>query len=964
MNSDGKKQKVFLLGEDEGYLCAVKDLLSQNGCVPDEIEVARFDIAVKTCSDLSADLVIADIRGAGPAHRDVLNGVKDRFERAGFIAVCDDHPDSIFKDAVSELFDDVIPDPLENAECLKKAVLCAFERNRLRDSLREAREDLELILKMMPSGLFMVDRNMKITLWSSKAEELTGYSSDEIVGSGCEVLHVLGPGGGCAFDLSDGSAPSSGMINIRKKNGEEIAVLKNVAYMYDECGDVRAGICSFSDITELKQREESYAQMAYLVESSDDAIISVSLQGEIKTWNEGAERLYGYTESEAKGNVIPMLLPPSQSEEVMELLEKVSRGDSVEQFETEHTRKDGTPVFVSLKVSPIRDRGGKVFGISFNARDITNRKHAQDELRKLNRAVEQSASVVVITDAEGRIEYVNPKFTEVTGYRIGEVLGKNPNILKSRELPDDIYKNLWSTISSGLEWRGEFCNLKKNGDSYWEMASISPIKDDDGIVTHYIKVAEDITEQKDSEKRMLRLATFPELSPLPIVETNLEGEVTYINPVARLKFPVLMRSKGGPVLEGVRRICEEMIEGGRKYTVRTIEYDGRMYRQDISYVRVAERVRIYMTDITEREMADRMKDEIISTVSHELRTPLSITKEGISLILEGIVGEVSEKQTKILTTAKHNINRLGRIINELLDVSKFESGKVVMRRQMTDLITLAETVVGSFRPTIERAKEIDFETEYSKSGIMLYVDPDKIAQVFTNLLANAFRFTEKGSVKLSIKNKGDKVECRVSDTGKGLKKSELPRVFDKFQQFGRVAGMGDKGTGLGLSITKSILDLHKGSIAVDSQYGHGTEVTFTLPVYDPMGLAHEFTEKAIERSREEGTQMSVIFFTAEHEGISQENTDFVYQELSDIIHRQLHKVEDFVLRDDNWCLVGLFDCNDIEVIKAAGRFHKRMGEYLEERHLSDKMKIKNGLATYPYDGTGAREIIKKAGGVL
>jgi PAS domain S-box-containing protein len=132
--------------------------------------------------------------------------------------------------------------------------------------------------------------------------------------------------------------------------------------------------------------------------------------------------------------------------------------------------------------------------------EIAEHKKSEEKLHKLSRAVEQSSSIVIITDTEGEIEYVNPKFSQVSGYSFEEVIGENPRILKSGEQPSEFYKELWDTIKSGGEWRGEFHNRKKNGELYWEYASISPVRNTEGVITHFLAVNEDITERKHLEK--------------------------------------------------------------------------------------------------------------------------------------------------------------------------------------------------------------------------------------------------------------------------------------------------------------------------------------------------------------------------------------------------------------------------------------------------------------------------------
>jgi signal transduction histidine kinase len=229
----------------------------------------------------------------------------------------------------------------------------------------------------------------------------------------------------------------------------------------------------------------------------------------------------------------------------------------------------------------------------------------------------------------------------------------------------------------------------------------------------------------------------------------------------------------------------------------------------------------------ELQKLDQLKSDFVSTVSHELRTPLSITKEALSLVLDRIPGEINEKQSTILNTAKSNIDRLANIINELLDISKIEAGKVEIKRKLLDIVAIVKQVVSGFE---EQAKEknLKLKTDFSASEIEIYADPDKMIQIFTNLVNNAIKFTEKGSIEISVKELEGKIECAVSDTGIGISQDNLPKVFDKFQQFGRVIGSGERGTGLGLSIVKGLVDTHKGNIRVESQLGKGTKFTFTL----------------------------------------------------------------------------------------------------------------------------------------
>lgn len=175
---------------------------------------------------------------------------------------------------------------------------------------------------------------------------------------------------------------------------------------------------------------------------------------------------------------------------------------SIEGYQIKGIRKDGTEFDIEMNIN-FQSINNENF-IIISARDITEKKKILNQINKLSRIVDQSSSIIIITDLEGKIEYTNPKFTEVTGYFFEEVYGKKINFLKSGYTPDQEYKELWERILSGKEWRGEFKNKKKNGEYYWESATISPIKNENGEITHFLAIKEDITEKKEMEFELKR----------------------------------------------------------------------------------------------------------------------------------------------------------------------------------------------------------------------------------------------------------------------------------------------------------------------------------------------------------------------------------------------------------------------------------------------------------------------------
>jgi len=225
---------------------------------------------------------------------------------------------------------------------------------------------------------------------------------------------------------------------------------------------------------------------------------------------------------------------------------------------------------------------------------------------------------------------------------------------------------------------------------------------------------------------------------------------------------------------------------------------------------------------------DRLKSDFISIVSHELRTPIAVMKGGVSLILDGVVGEITENQRDLLTDTMDNIDRLTRLVTGLLDVSKIEAGKINLRRRSTDLCAMVENIANHF-DCEARDKGIQLRTELPDGVLKLFVDDDKINQIFNNLISNAIRFTRSGGeIVICVEEKEDNVECSVSDTGVGIAEKNIPKLFNKFVQIGRVDGSGYKGTGLGLVIVKGLVEMHGGKIWVESELGKGSTFRFTL----------------------------------------------------------------------------------------------------------------------------------------
>ena len=224
---------------------------------------------------------------------------------------------------------------------------------------------------------------------------------------------------------------------------------------------------------------------------------------------------------------------------------------------------------------------------------------------------------------------------------------------------------------------------------------------------------------------------------------------------------------------------------------------------------------------------DRRKSDFVANVSHEFKNPLSIINESLSIVTGGLAGEINAEQKKILETGKKNIERLIRLVTDLLDLAKIEAGKIGMRREQFDIASLTNEILSVYEGEIAK-KRLTLKQNIAQGIGSVWADRDKINQVIVNLLNNAIKYTPSGgSVNVKLEKVGDEFRFEISDTGPGIAKEDFAKIFDKFE---RVTTERHEGTGLGLPIAKDIVELHKGNIWLESEIGKGSKFIFTLPI--------------------------------------------------------------------------------------------------------------------------------------
>ncbi|MBE0539414.1 MAG: PAS domain S-box protein [Ignavibacterium sp.] len=374
------------------------------------------------------------------------------------------------------------------------------ERRQAAETLSNERSLLRTIIDLIPSAIYAVDIEGRKMLANAKEIELSGKNNeDEIIGKTDFDLYseseaqryyeedqIIIQSGKPALDMED---------TLISKDGQIHWMLGSKVPLRDVHGQITGIVGVNHDITDRKLAEKENIMLAHSLKSINECVSITDINDKIIFVNKAFLDTYGYDETELIGKQINILRSKTNKQELVdEILPATKQGQW--KGELLNQRKDGSEFPVSLSTSIIYDKDSKPLGLIGVASDITAQKQIVDDLLKLSSAVEQSPASIIITDIEGNIEYVNPKATEITGYQISELKGRNPRIFATGEKPAHDYKVLWDTISSGEEWHGEFHNKKKNGELYWESASISAIKNNMGEIIHYLAVKEDITEQK------------------------------------------------------------------------------------------------------------------------------------------------------------------------------------------------------------------------------------------------------------------------------------------------------------------------------------------------------------------------------------------------------------------------------------------------------------------------------------
>jgi PAS domain S-box-containing protein len=618
-------------------------------------------------------------------------------------------------------------------------------------------------------------------------ERVLGWRRDEVLGRvvgrlpiwesreqrGRVITRISAIGDTPAGEISDVE------FELRRKDGQPYIVSGSARVV--EMGGRKRVLLLLRDVTERRKAERARAQLASVVEGSSDAIIGMTLDGTVTTWNAGAEALYGYADREALGRPISSLVAPTAAREVDALIDVVRAGRTVSNFEAKRTAKDGTIRHVTITLSPIRDDAGRVIGVSAITHDISERRRLEEDLRRLT------------VELEHRVR----ERTEQLEREMAESRRARDSLAQSERKYRDLVENANSII---LRWdtEGRVTFLNEYGQSFFGYRA-------DEIVGHSV-IGTIVPQTESSGRDLATLMDSIARHPGEFVAHENEN-------IRRSGERIWIAWTNRPVFEASGKLVETLSVGNDITALKQIEHE---------LVKAKETA----------ESADRLKSTFLATMSHELRTPLNSIIGFTGIMLQGLAGPLNDEQKKQLGMVRDSARHLHALINDVLDLSKIEAGQMKIDHSSFDFEASAAKVVDEMKPLAQK-KGLELRFQVAAQVGNMVSDRRRVEQVLMNLISNALKFTDEGEVEVTAALVDDQLETSVRDTGIGIKPEDWPILFRPFQQVDIGLTRRHEGTGLGLSICRKIVELLGGSITFNSTFGVGSVFTFRLPLRAP-----------------------------------------------------------------------------------------------------------------------------------
>jgi PAS domain S-box-containing protein len=641
----------------------------------------------------------------------------------------------------------------------------------------------------LPFAVYTCDSQGRILSYNKMAVKLWGrepeIGKDQWCGSwkifdtdGTQIPLENGP---MARVLKTGEKIPLEEIAIQRPDGTIRNVLPHPSPIFSPQGELLGAVNTLVDITDQKSGEVKQALLAAIIESSDDAIISKTLQGIITSFNRSAEQLFGYKESEVIGKSITVLIPTERLSEEDLIIGKIRKGEKVDHFETYRVTKSGQQVPISLTVSPVKDQNGVIIGASKIVRDITRQKESEEILQRYAENLEilntVSKMVSEDMDVQGILQKVTDATTQLTGAGFGAFFYNTV---------DEKGESYMLYTLSGVEREAfESFGMPRN------TAVFHPTFSGEGIMR-----VDDITKdprygQNDPHYGMPK-------GHLPVV--------------SYLAVPV--KAKSGAVIGG-------LFFGHPEPAKFTAEHESLVDGIAAHAAVALDNAKLY----EEVKQFNLKKDEFIGLASHELKTPMASISGYLQIIERSPLD--SERSKAFIQKVRQQVTKLSSLIADLLDVSKIQTGKLSFSFTKFDIISVLNEAVEMMQHSN------DSHTIEWKPGLataIVVADQQRMEQVIINLLSNAIKYSPDGKNVIVSVSKGDNtIKVSVRDFGIGIDKKHQEQIFSRFYRVENLAAH-MSGLGIGLYISHEIIARHNGELKVVSQPGEGSTFSFEIPV--------------------------------------------------------------------------------------------------------------------------------------
>jgi PAS domain S-box-containing protein len=803
-----ERVRILLIGDRSDDLDRIRSAV--NGECNDLLEAHSRKEAIERVQTDEFAVILLAIQGAATDGFETADSIRrqDRASHTPILFISSDDVGKLAAKAYALTPADYLPRPI-SPEALRAKVagfVKLFRRIRTarlegaekasraadeaRHSERRQREQLQVTLSSIGDGVIVTDADGVVTFLNSVAQTLTGWPPEEAAGQPLEKVfkiineHTRKPAENpVAKALQEGVVV--GLANhsvLIARDGTERPIDDSAAPIRGEDGAIGGVVLVFRDVTEARRALEARLRLAAIVESSEDAIISKTLDGIIVSWNEGAERLYGYTAQEMIGKPLAILIPSDSPNELPAIIERLKRGERIAHYETVRVCKDGTRLNVSLTISPVRNPEGEIIGASKVARDITAAKRTAEALRFLAEASSVLAEVEDVPSTLHKIARLSvPRFADWCAV---DLLGEDGSLRRLAVAHVDPAK-----VQLARDLQRRYPPQPDASQGVWNV-----------LRSGHAEIISEITDAmlaatiKDPERLQaaLRLGIKSYMAvPLRVKEQTV-GVITFASAESARRY--------GPsdltVAEDLARRAGVAIENAQLYG--------------------------------ELRKADRLKDEFLAMLAHELRNPLGPIRNALVVMKQPHATPAIIEQVRGM--AERQAQHMTRLLDDLLDMSRISHGRIELRKEVAELAPIVHRTIEAVRPLIEERRH-QLVLSLPVAPLWMEVDPHRLEQVLSNLLNNAAKYTDPGGrIELSAAQDGVEIVLRVRDTGIGIAPQMLPTIFDLFVQAERRLDRSQGGVGIGLTLVKRLVEMHGGKVEVASPgMGRGSEFSVRLP---------------------------------------------------------------------------------------------------------------------------------------